>query len=50
MMNYELRRYEGIQPFLFTIMHVPENADEYHKVPELGQLVCRLRLTLLTCK
>jgi len=50
MMNYELRRYGRIQPFLLTIMHVPEGAYEYHKVPELGQLDCRLRLTLLTCK
>jgi hypothetical protein len=50
MMNYKLRRYEGIQEFLLTIMHVPEDVDEYHKVPKLGQLYCRLRLTLLTCK
>ena len=50
MMNYKLRRYGGIQPFLLTIMHIPEGVDKYHKVPELGQLDCRLRLTLLTCK
>jgi len=50
MMNYELRRYGGIQPLLLTIMHIPEDADEYHKVPELEQLDCRLRLTLLSCK
>jgi hypothetical protein len=50
MMNYELRRYGGIQSFLLTIMHILEDADECHKVPELGQLDCRLRLTLLTCK
>jgi hypothetical protein len=50
MMNYDLRRCGGIQPFLLTIRHVPEDADEYHKMSELGQLDCRLRLTLLTCK
>jgi len=50
MMNYELRRYGRIQPFLLTTMHILEEADEYHKLPELGQLDCRLRLILLTCK